>query len=85
MTHASRVRLSAMQRTDMWQPWKAGQHSTVPGSNSRGIGGESAPIQSWVWDLQFASIEREDERTLHGWIADLLPGAELEVIARRGD
>ena len=57
---------------------------TLPGS-TRGIGGESTPIQSWVWDLQFTSIEREDERTLHGWIADLLPRTELEVIARRDE
>jgi len=85
MIQARRVRLSAMQRTDMWNRWKAGQRSTVPGSTSGGIGGESTPIQSWVWDLQFTSIEREDERTLHGWIADLLPRTELEVIARRGD
>jgi hypothetical protein len=69
----------------MWQRLKAGQHSTVPGSTSRGIGGESTPIQSWVWDLQFTSIEGEDERTLHGRIAGLLPRTELEVIAKRGD
>lgn len=25
MTHSRRVRLSAMQRTDMWPRWKAGQ------------------------------------------------------------
>ena len=85
MTQKRRVRLSANQRTDMWSRWKAGQHSTVPCSTSRGIGGESTPIQSWVWDLQFTSIEREDERTLHGWIADLLPRTELEVMAKRGD
>jgi hypothetical protein len=85
MTQARRVRLSAMQRTDMWSRWKAGQCSTVPGSTRGGIGRDSTPIRSWVWDLQFTSIERENERTLHGWIADLLPRTELEVIARRGD
>jgi hypothetical protein len=72
-----------MQRLDMWQRWKAGQHRNC--STSTGIGGESTPIQSWVWDLQFKSIEREDEWTLHGWIADLLPRTELDVIAKRGD
>ena len=85
MTQARRVRLSAMQRTDMWGRWKAGQRSTVPGSTSGGIDWEFTPIQSWVWDLQFTSIEREDEPTLHGWIADLLLRTELEVIAKRGD
>jgi hypothetical protein len=69
----------------MWSRWKAGQCSPVPGSTSEGFGVESTPIQSWAWDLQFTSIEREDERTLHGWIADLLPRTELEGIAKRGD
>ena len=42
-------------------------------------------VSNPLWDLQFTSVEREDERTLHGWIADLLPRTELEVIAKRGD
>lgn len=49
------------------------------------IGEKSTPIESWIWDLQFTSMEREDEPTLHEWIADLLLRTELGVIAKRGD
>jgi hypothetical protein len=76
-----------MQWTDMaaLEGGKA-QHRTWQHQwrHRRGIHANT-PIQSWVWDLQFTSIEREDERTLHGWIAALLPWTELEVIAKRGD
>jgi hypothetical protein len=50
-----------------------------------GLKVEKSSSERRVWDLLFTSIEREDERTLHGWIADLLPRTELEVMAERGD
>jgi len=53
--------------------------------SSAGLKVEKSSSERRVWDLLFTSIEREDERTLHGWIADLLPRTELEVMAERGD
>jgi len=49
------------------------------------IRSEISRFREAQWDLQFTCIEREDERTLHGWIAALLLWTELEVIAKRGD
>ena len=52
--------------------------------SSAGLKVEKSFSERRVWDLLFTSIEREEGRTLHGWIPDLLPRTELEVMAERG-